>query len=103
MGKYWIFISVIFLFGVVRSGLTAFLTNFHKQTLKLETLDINIQFLKNSPLFIVSICSVVFELLCLQFSKNILSALGLYYPILIAGIIQVVRLIAYTMLQVGNK
>lgn len=100
--KFWFLISVIFLYGVVRSGLTAFLTNYHKSILKIESLETNLKifsFIKKRPLFIITFFSVLFEFICLKFSKQIIDYIGLYWPIIYAGISQIIRLFYYIFLR----
>ncbi|KAF7702796.1 hypothetical protein CDIK_0357 [Cucumispora dikerogammari] len=104
--QFWAFIYVIFMYGIVRTGLTAFVTNYHKTILKIEELETNLRifsFFKKKPLFIITFFSLLFEFICLKFSKNIIDLIGLFWPIVFAGVIQIVRVLFYTFLNQNNR
>lgn len=95
------FVGLIFcilLFGTVRTGLSSLLTNYLVDVLVLKN-NTHKGFIGERPLFIITTCSVTFELLFLRFSNKIISRFGLFIPVILAGVVQILRTICYCFIR----
>lgn len=113
--EYMFFIFIIFLNGLSRAAMTLYLSIYLDKVLNLQpySVDKSDNFLKRAFFFIfgkindkpiatTSLAGVVFEITILFQSKRVISAFGLYWPLLFAQIAQFVRFLGYYALPYNN-
>lgn len=110
---YMFFIFIILLNGITRTAMSMYLQIYQIQVLKLKGYHISekipfflrkiIELFNRNAISTTTTCSVIFEMLCLYYSQNIISACGLYWPLFIAQIAQFLRFFGYWNLKCSNK
>ncbi|KAG0441175.1 hypothetical protein DMUE_1250 [Dictyocoela muelleri] len=103
--NYMFFIFIILLNGITRAGMTLYLSDYFKSVLRLKSYSLPkswpgiiktpIGILNDNVLSTTATFGVIFELICLFFSKNIIGMFGLYWPLLFAQIFQFLRFFGY--------
>ncbi|KAK1351217.1 MFS_1-like transporter [Hamiltosporidium tvaerminnensis] len=104
--SYMFFIGIIFFIGLGRSVMTLYLTTYLSKVLKIRGFECKNswwfwKFINENPMATLAFFGVSVEVLILFFLKYI-SKIGLYWPLLIAGIAQMIRFIGYYFLKNGK-
>ncbi|EPR80103.1 Permease of the major facilitator superfamily [Spraguea lophii 42_110] len=109
---YMFFILIIFLNGITRAGMTLYLTIYLQDVLKLKPLGLPnwmpnflaypINFFSHQTVATAALFGVVFEILVFFFSKKVLKTIGLFWPLLIAQVAQLIRFMGYYFLPVDS-
>lgn len=106
---YMFFILIILLNGVTRAAMTMYLTIYLTDIVKLEGYELpsswpgfvksTVNIFNNKPLATSSFFGVILEIVILYNSEFITTKFGLYYPLLFAQVFQLLRFLAYFLLN----
>ncbi|ELA46538.1 hypothetical protein VCUG_01971 [Vavraia culicis subsp. floridensis] len=109
---YLFFIFIILLNGITRAGMTMYLSIYQTEILMLEGYTLSdripkflqsiINVVNKNPISTTATCGVLFEIIILYYSQNIVGRCGLYWPLLFAQVAQFVRFAGYYVLPYDN-
>lgn len=97
--SYCFFLLIILLNGIVRGNMSIYLPVFYKNILGLDSpkkgLPFPVSFLNRKPFTACTIAGTVGEIIVFFFTNRIIELLGLYWPILLGMVAQLLRVVLY--------
>lgn len=108
-GEYLFFILIIFLNGLTRAGMTIYLSVYTKYILRIKPYELPVSWptwfrsgvgiFNNLPFSTISVFEAILEITILFHSEMITQKIGLFWPLLLAQVAQLVRFISYLLLS----